>query len=113
MTKPRLVLAKIARLNHDITLEDEQSDEVSQIMQTIERQQALKELNKVLQEGSLGPTAQKIWNEDKRKTKSQFYKDQQQNCKAKNFLIISPARNYWKETKLIVYTITIRIGIKF
>ena len=46
----------IARLNHDITLEDEQSDEVSQVMQTIESQ-ASKELDEVLQEGSLGPAA--------------------------------------------------------
>jgi len=43
-------------LNHEITLEDEQSDKVSQIMHTIESQTS-KELDKVLQEGSLGPAA--------------------------------------------------------
>jgi len=52
-------------LNHEITLEDEQSDEISQIIHTIESQ-ASKELDEVLQEGSLGPAAQSIWNEDKR-----------------------------------------------
>jgi len=74
--------AKIARLNHDITLEDEQSDEISQIMQTIESQ-ASKELNEVLQKGSLGPTTRSIWNNDKRNSKAEFYKDQQLNSKAK------------------------------
>ena len=75
--------AHIARLNHDITLEDEQSDEVSQVMQTIESQVS-KELDEVLQEGSLGPAARSIWNEDKKNSKAQFFKDQQRNCKAKH-----------------------------
>ena len=74
--------AQIAKLRHHITLEDEQTDEVSQIMHTIESQ-ASKELDEVLQEGSMGPAARSIWSEDKSNPKAEFFKDQQHNCKAK------------------------------
>ena len=74
-------------MSHDIVLEDEKSDEVRRIMHSIESQ-ASKELDEVLQEGSLGPAARSIWNDDKRNPKAEFLKDQQRNCKAKlNFSI--------------------------
>ena len=48
-------------------------------MHSIESQ-ASKELDEVLQEGSLGPAARSIWNDDKRNPKAEFFKDQQRNC---------------------------------
>ena len=69
--------AAVAKANSDIVLEDDQSDEVDQIMQTIENE-AANELEEVLQEM---PAGHSIWNEDKRSTKADFFKDQRQNCK--------------------------------
>ena len=54
-------------------------------MHTIESR-ASKELNEVLQEGSLGSAAQSIWNEDKRNPKAEFFKDQQRKSSLHIFL---------------------------
>lgn len=72
--------AKIGKGDRDIVLEDDQSDEVSQIIQTIENK-AAGELEEVFQETSLGPTARCVWNEDKKNPKAEFFRDQRLNCK--------------------------------
>jgi len=76
--------AKLARLIElDITLEDDQSDEVSEVLQTIE-QKCSKELASILQEAdahsaNTGKSIRSSWEQDKAKSKAQFYKDQLQN----------------------------------
>ena len=67
-------------MDNDIVLEDDQNDEVSQIMETIEKE-AAGELEEVFRDTTLGPTARYVWNEDKRNSKVEFFKDQQLNCK--------------------------------
>ena len=66
--------AAIGRANNEITVEDDQSDEVDQIIQTIESE-AANELEEVLQ--LVGVFGMKI----KKTAKTEFFKDQQQNCK--------------------------------
>ena len=67
----------IAEANNEVVLEDDQSDEVNQIMQTIESEAAT-ELDEVLKEM---PTGRSIWNDDKRNPKAEFFKDQRLNRK--------------------------------
>ena len=67
----------IAEANNEVVLEDDQSNEVNQIMQTIESEAAT-ELDEVLKEM---PTGRSIWNDDKRNPKVEFFKDQRLNCK--------------------------------
>ena len=61
----------IAEANNEVVLEDDQSNEVNQIMQTIESEAAT-ELDEVLKEM---PTGRSIWNDDKRNPKAEFFKD--------------------------------------
>ncbi|XP_065903644.1 uncharacterized protein [Dysidea avara] len=83
----------IAEANNEVVLEDDQSDEVNQIMQTIESEAAT-ELDEVLKEM---PTGRSIWNDDKRNPKAEFFKDQRLNRNGKK-------QNQWS-------TITIRIAL--
>ncbi|XP_065911308.1 uncharacterized protein [Dysidea avara] len=83
----------IAKANNEVVLEDDQSDEVNQIMQTIESEAAT-ELDEVLKEM---PTGRSIWNDDKRNPKAEFFKDQRLNRNGKK-------QNQWS-------TITIRIAL--
>jgi len=69
--------AAIVKANNEIILEDDQSDEIGQIMQTIENE-ATTELEEVLQEM---PSGRSICNEDKKNPKAEFFKDQKLNCK--------------------------------
>ena len=78
--------AKLSRLSEfDITLEDDQSDEVSEVLQTIE-QQCSEELHSILKEAdthssTTGKSIRSSWERDKASYKAQFYSDQIQNGK--------------------------------
>ena len=78
--------AKLSRLSeYDITLEDDQSDEVSEVLQTIE-QKCSEELHAVLKEAdahssSTGKSIRSSWERDRASHKAQFYTDQLQNGK--------------------------------
>ena len=63
--------AKIRKGDCDVVLEGDQSDKISQIIQTIENE-AADEFEEVFQE-TLGPTARHVWNEDKRNLKAGFF----------------------------------------
>ncbi|XP_065908252.1 uncharacterized protein [Dysidea avara] len=76
--------AKLSRLSEfDITLENDQSDEVSEVLQTIE-QQCSEELHSILKEAdahssTTGKSIRSSWERDKASCKAQFYSDQIQN----------------------------------
>ena len=63
----------------DITLEDDQSDEVNKVLQTIE-QKCSKELASILKEAdahsaNTGKSIRSSWDQEKTKSKAQFFKD--------------------------------------
>ena len=75
--------AMIAKLSPDMVLEDDQSDEVATILETIE-EKASDELENVFKEAdgrSVGTAVCNAWETDKRNAKAIFNKDQQVNCK--------------------------------
>ena len=75
--------AVIAKLSPDIVLEDDQSDEMATILETIE-EEAPDELENVFKEAdgqSVGTAVRNIWETDKRNAKTIFNKDQQVNRK--------------------------------
>ena len=77
--------AVVAKLSPDMVLEDDQSDEMAKILETIE-EAAPDELENVFKEAdgqSVGNTVRNIWETDKRNTKAIFNKEQEVNRKYK------------------------------
>ena len=75
----------VAKLSPDMVLEDDQSDEMAKILETIE-EAAPDELENVFKEAdgqSVGNTVCNIWETDKRNTKAIFNKEQEVNRKYK------------------------------
>ena len=71
----------IAKLSPDVVLEDDQSDEVATILETIE-EKASDELENVFKEAdgqSVGTAVRNAWETDERNAKPIFNKDQQIN----------------------------------
>ena len=82
---------KLAKYDHlDITLDDDQSDELCGVIERIE-DQCHDELGKLFGEADAksrctGETLQHIWQSDK-PAKSEFFKDQQCNSKHKQYFL--------------------------
>ena len=76
--------AKLAKYDDlDVTLDDEQSDELSSIMSKIE-ESSVDELSKIFEEAdgySVGDSVRTVWELDRSNSKERFFKDQQSNSK--------------------------------
>ena len=76
--------AKLARYDDlDVTLDGEQSDELSSIMSKI-KESSVDELSKIFEEAdgySVGDSVRAVWELDRSNSKERFFKDQQSNSK--------------------------------
>ena len=67
----------------ELTLDDEQHDELSKLMGAIE-EKGEKDIEDVMQDADrhgVGDSVREIWQIDKQRVKDEFYHDQQKNCK--------------------------------
>ena len=76
--------SRLQKYSHtELTLDDEQHNELSQLMDAIEEKRS-KEIEEIMQDAvshGVGDSVREIWEIDKQRMKDEFSQDQKKNCK--------------------------------